>query len=112
MKVIERVKKWLIGMGVFLLTIPTRVFATAPLLEEVLYMPPSSVKDKEPIKEPILSKVLNVYRIAIIPLVLIIGIIIYLKKSKSSMKKKIMVIIGLIAITTIFYIAIDKILMS
>ena len=88
MKIVERIKKGLIGLGAFLLTIPTKVFAVGIDLDRT----PTLYGMLEPNPEPeslILKNILNICRIAVIPLALIIGIVIYLKKSKSSQKRKI-----------------------
>lgn len=87
MKIVERIKKGLMGLGAFLITISTKVFAVDKAFGRtaVLYGMP------EPFPEPkssVAKNILNIYRIAIIPIALIIGITIYLKKSKSSKKEK------------------------
>ena len=109
MKIGERIKKGLIGMGTFLLTIPTKVFAVGIDIDRtpILYGMP------EPNPEPeslILKNILNICRIAVIPLALIIGIVIYLKKSKSSTKKEILVTLGIVALTALIYFIINKII--
>ena len=106
MKLVERIKKGLIGLGAFLLTIPTKVFAVDYAAAAAMYGIPAP----EPVKNNFINSVWNVCRIFIIPIALLIGIIIYLKKSKSSKKKKILVTIGIIAITAILYFVINKII--
>lgn len=106
MKIVERIKKCLMVIGTFLLTVPTKVFATTRGDIDIApaYGIPASVESK--------NNMLNIFRMFIIPIVLLIGIIIYLKKSKSSKKKKILITIGIIAITAILYFIIDKIYMN
>ena len=109
MKIVERIKKGLIGLGAFLLTIPTKVFAVGIDFDRtpILYGMP------EPNPEPeslILKNILNICRIAVIPLALIIGIVIYLKKSKSSQKRKIITVINLVAIVLALYFIISYII--
>lgn len=107
MKVVERIKKGLIGLGAFLLTIPTKVFA----VDLDMIQPEYGVYEPEPIiRNNLINAIWNIGRMFIIPIALLIGIIIYLKKSKSSKKKKILVTIGIIAITAILYFVINKII--
>jgi hypothetical protein len=105
MKVVEKIKKGLIGIGLFLYTISTKVFAVI-VTQEYL-----SAETEYGVRR--VSKAEIIWIIArnfIIPIVLLIGIIMYFKKSKSSIKKKILVTIGIIAITAILYFVINKII--
>ena len=52
----------------------------------------------------------RIARIFIIPIALLIGLIIYFKKSKSSKKQKILVTRGIITITVILYFVVNKII--
>lgn len=99
MKMFEKLKKGLIGIGIFLLSIPTKVFAT---MEEMydLYKPQPLYGVTEP--DP-LEEIWNIGKIFIIPVALLIGLIIYLKKSKGSKKKKILVTIEIIFIIVIIF---------
>lgn len=107
MKIVERIKKGLIGFGAFLLTIPTKVFAVGIDFDRtpILYGMP----EPEP-ESLILKNILNICRIAVIPLALIIGIVIYLKKSKSGKKRKIITVIISIAIALALYFIISYII--
>ncbi len=94
MKTIERLKKGLIGMGAFFLTIPTKVFAT-----QIEVGPLYGIPDPRPVKNSI---ILNLCKIFLIPIaLLLIGIIIYLKKSKSSIKRKIIIVLVVICMIAI-----------
>lgn len=109
MKIVERIKKGLIGMGAFLLTIPTKVFAVGIDIDRtpILYGMP------EPNPEPeslILKNILNICRIAVIPLAFIIGIVIYLKKSKSSKKRKITTVAISICVAIVLYFIISYVI--
>ena len=108
MKLIERIKKDLIGLGTFLLTTSTKVFAK----DSWEIQPDYGVYNvKEiPVNTSLKYKIWNICRIYVIPIVLLIGILIYFKKSKSSKKKKILVTIGIISITAILYFIINKII--
>ena len=117
MKIIERLKKGLIGIGAFLLTIPTKVFALqdSKIVSVALYgiqKPDFSICQAEygvPRTRPILT-IWRVARTFIIPIALLIGLIVYFKKSKSSIKKKILVTIVSVAITVILYFVVNKII--
>lgn len=99
MKLVERIKKGLTGIGAFLLTIPTKVFAVGKDIVPLYGIP-------EPEPEP-KSLILNICKIAIIPLALIIGIVIYLNKSRSGKKRKIITVIVSIVIATVLYFIIN-----
>lgn len=78
MKLLEKIKKGLIGIGGFLLMIPTKVLAMPDdaMIHAYLYGPP-----KEPPKPSLIEIIWNIARNLIFPVVLLIGIIIYLKKN-------------------------------
>ena len=61
-----------------------------------------------PIQITVMATVWKIARNFIIPIALLIGLIVYFKKSKSSKKKKVLVTIGIIAITVILYLIVDK----
>ena len=102
MKIVKKIKKVLIGIGTFFLTISTKVNG----IEIPLYGMPNP----EPVRSDLIKKIWNICRMFIIPIALLIGIIIYLKKSKSSKKKKILVILGIIALIALLYFFVNKII--
>ncbi len=107
MKVIERLKKGLIGIGAFLLTVPTKVFAVDL---DMMIQPAYGVVDPGVIR---IRHIVVIWRIAkkfIIPIVLVIGLIIYFKKSKSSKKKKTVVTVITIVITALIYFILNKVI--
>ena len=105
MKKIERLKKGLTGIGTFLLTIPTKVFAAQDVeTMQDLYGPPPSAN------QGILTNILKIARVCIIPIAALIGLIVYFKKSKSSKKTKILVTIGIICIAVILFLVINDII--
>lgn len=107
MKIVERIKKGLIGIGAFLLTLPTKVFA----VDLDMMVQPAYGVDYPNVAR--IRPIVVIWRIAktfIIPIALLIGLIIYYKKSKSSTKKKVLVTIGIIAITAILYFVINYII--
>lgn len=109
MKIVEKIKKGLIGLGAFLLTIPTKVFAADYHDEPSVYGVPNPDVPVSQIFRDIFRNILDICRIVVIPLVLIIGIVIYLKKSKSSKKRKIITVIISIAIALVLCLIISYI---
>lgn len=108
MKILDKIKKGLIGILAFVLTIPTKVFsaiAEEPFIRPVLYGPP-----KEPPKPSLIEIIWNIARNFIFPIVLLIGIIIYLKKSKSSKKRKIITVFVTISIVVILCLIVNYII--
>ena len=63
--------------------------------------PPKSVN--------LIMDILGKLRIIFIPIILLIGIIVYFKKSKSSKKKKMLITIGIVSLTVIIYFVINEI---
>lgn len=109
MKLVERIKKGLIGIGTFLLTLPTRVFAIRYNEIEPLYgiREPELV---EPVRNNLINSIWNICRMFIVPIALLIGIIIYLKKSKSSRNIKIITVLITIGIVTLLCLVINYII--
>ena len=111
MKIVERIKKGLMGIGVFLLTIPTKVFAINDSMRGIAIDPAYGIPDPvKPVRNNIISNILNICRMFIIPIALLIGIIIYFKKSKSSKKRKIITVLITICIVAILYLVINYII--
>ena len=110
MKLLEKIKKGLMGIGGFLLMIPTKVLAMPvddAMIQTYLYGPP-----KEPPKPSLIEIIWNIARNLIFPVVLLMGIIIYFKKSKSSKKKKLLVTLGIIVLVALLYFFINKIVIN
>lgn len=111
---ILRVKKAIVTTGIAIISIPNKIFATMndysgqvlygppPITREILYGPPS------PKSAP--KSIWTIFRWSIIPIALLIGIIVYFKKSKSSLKKKIIVTIGVVVATAILCLIIYSII--
>lgn len=113
----KKIKKVLISISLFFIGITTKVLAEADSeistmygvpKDQVLYGPPRNDyidPDRIPGVDPEnASVVLNTWNIVakfFIPFILLIGLIVYFKKSKSSLKKKIIVSIVLILVTLI-----------
>lgn len=107
MEILDKIKKGLIGIAGYLLTMPTKVFG-ASLDIPLLYGPPSTPELYGVVRPSPAEKIWNFARFFIIPLALLIGIIVYFKKSKSSKKKKILITIGTILLTIIIYFVINE----
>lgn len=104
MKLVEKIKKGLIGMGIFILTIPTKVFAK-------VVVPNPGIQTDYGVRTPNpIFMIWDIARIFLIPITLLIGLIIYFKKSKSNTKKRVLVIIGIIVITVIVYFVVNNII--
>ena len=87
-KLVIKIKRIFVMLGVFIASIWTKVLAATVRLEDIsepcLYAPPPISKS-----EMILRFIKNLF----IPIAFITGIIIYLTKSKSTIKRKIVTII-------------------
>lgn len=105
-KIINRLKKIFIMIETFCLSIYTKVFAIAPnTLIEIDAVALYGVAKPSPTK-----MILKITKIFIIPIALIVGLLIYFKKSKSSKKKKLLVTLGVVAITAMLYWIVSKII--
>lgn len=110
MKILEKIKKVFFAIGVFFVTLPTKIWAVN--LSQELYGPPEVLYG---VYEPsrvsrILQNIGKIISIIIIPLILIIGIIIYLKKSKSSKLRKVITVLLAIAIAVLVSFMIYKLI--
>lgn len=106
MKIVARIKKGLIGIGAFLLTIPTKVFAIVHMDIQPMY----GIKEPEPVGSNLVNSIWNICKMFIIPIALLIGIIIYFRKSKSSTRRKIITTLIIIGIVAILYFIINYII--
>lgn len=109
-KFISKVKKVIVAIVLAIISFPNKIFAAMIPNEEIF--PPDNVQylyGPPPVSLYGVARRI-IARTFIIPIALLIGLIIYLKKSKSSKKKKILVTIGIIAITAILYFVIIKII--
>lgn len=106
-KFISKVKKVTFAIILAIISFPNKILAIVSpsdidlskvQVDKLKYVPPNDVI------------IWRIAKIFIIPIALLIGLIIYFKKSKDSKKGKIVVTIGIIAITVILYFVIDKII--
>ncbi len=109
-KFISKVKKVIVAIVLAIISFPNKIFAainsSASDIQQDLYGPALY----GPARPSTVTILWRIARTFIIPIALLIGLIIYFKKSKSSKKKKILVTIGIIALTVILYFVINKII--
>ena len=100
MKIIKKIKKVIVSATMAIMLLHKKIFVTAidPSSFTALYGPPNE-QILYGVRSPI-SSIWNIAKIFIIPLALIIGFIIYFKKSKHSTKRKMitMIIVLLIVV--------------
>lgn len=110
MKIISKIYKVMVSIAIAIISFPSKIFAALdPSAIQDLYGPPPVALYG--VARP--STVTIIWRIArtfVIPIALLIGIIVYFKKSKSSTKKKILVTLGIVALTALIYFIINKII--
>lgn len=113
----KKIKKVLMSISLFFIGITTKVLAEADSeistmygvpKDQVLYGPPRNdyidpdrIPGVDPDNASVLLNAWNIVAKFFIPFILLIGLIVYFKKSKSSFKKKIIVSIVLILVTLI-----------
>lgn len=104
-KVLRMVKNKLVVVGTFLLSLPTKVFAISDYMmrPDILYGIP---EPKQPVNS-VWSNIWNICKIFIIPIALLVGIIIYIKKSKNSKKRKVVTVLIVLAIVTLIYLGMN-----
>lgn len=109
MKLLNKVKKGVTGIGLFLITLHNKVLAQSASdyenidpsrILEYLQQPDYGVRNPNQNSSIELG---NVYKFLAVILVLLIGLIVYFKKSKSSIKKKVLIAILAIAIAILVY---------
>lgn len=106
MKILSKLKSVIVGAGIGILTFANKVFAISPMnMIELDTVALYGVAKPNPVK--VIFKIAKVF---VIPVALIVGLLIYFKKSKSSKKKKLLVTLGIIAITAILYFIVNKII--
>ena len=112
MKIVERIRKGLIVIGAFLLTIPTKVFAISPYDLTFTAQPDYGVFD--PISDKSNNEIWNICKMLIIPIILLIGIIvcltIYFKKSKNNKQRIIVAVLIAICVAVILCLVLNYII--
>ena len=98
MKIMKKIKKVIISAIMTIMLLPKKIFAVEPK-EYTIKSAQQYTEILYGVRSPITS-IWNIAKIFIIPLALIIGFIIYFKKSKSTTKRKIitMIIVLLVVI--------------
>jgi len=101
----KKIKKIVLAIGIWGITLINKVFAIVKgSTDPTPYYGPPSSKDIETPKD---NTVLDIFRLFVIPLVLLIGIIVYFKKSKSSNRRKIITTLIFLIIIIILYLGIN-----
>lgn len=106
-KILGKIKKGFIMIEAFFLSICSKVFAVQMTQNDVrtLYgVPTLPILEKNQV---VIAKIWNIMHSFVIPLVLLIGVIIYLRKSPKSLKRKIIKIAIIVILTILICIAID-----
>ena len=83
-----------------------KCYFAAPIIDNSMAQPDYGVVLGP--RQSAITTILKIVKFFIISIAIFIGLITYLKKSKSSKKIKILVTIGIIAITAILYVVINK----
>ena len=104
-KIMPKMKKIVFSIGIAMMLLPGKIFAKI----NEKYYDPAEYGVVNP-KAILLFKILKIINIFVIPIALIIGAIVYFKKSKSSKKKKISVSIGVIILTVLGIFTINAII--
>lgn len=106
-KILGKIKKVFIMIEAFFLSICSKVFAVQMTQNDVrtLYgVPTLPILEKNQV---VIAKIWNIMHSFVIPLILLIGSIIYLRKSPKSLKRKIIKIAIIVILTILICIAID-----
>ena len=106
-KILGKIKKVFIMIEAFFLSICSKVFAVQMTQNDVrtLYgVPTLPILEKDQV---VIAKIWNIMHSFVIPLILLIGSIIYLRKSPKSLKRKIIKIAIIVILTILICIAID-----
>ena len=90
MKILEKIKKVFLGVGVFFYTVPMKIYGVTGMAP--LYGPPQIDNDPKISRE----KIINI--IAMSLMILMIGTVIYIMNGKSSKLKKFMTILLVVGI--------------
>lgn len=109
-KIINRLKKIFIMIGTFCLSIYTKVFAIDAIQLNMIELEQDAIVLYGVAKPNPVKVIFKIAKVFVIPVALIVGLLIYFKKSKSSKKKKILVTLGIIVITAILYFIVNKII--
>ena len=109
MKILSKVKSIMLGFGVSIWTLTNNVLAITA--SNIIVKEPESAETLYGVYNPSPIRMgLKIAKTFVIPIILIIGLIIYFKKSKSSNKKKILVSLLFVVIAVILYIVINRII--
>lgn len=104
-KIVNKIKRIFIMIEAFFIFVCTKGFA-APADVVIMYGI-SKPEITPPLYQVVITKIWDIMHCFVIPLVLLIGAIIYLRKSTKSLKRKIIKIAIIVILTILICIAID-----
>ena len=108
---VSKIKKIIFSIAVAIISFPSKIFAAIdPSAIQDLYGPPPTSTLYGVYRPSPVTIIWRIARTFIIPIALLIGLIVYFKKSKSSKKKKIFVSIGVIILTVLVVFTINAII--
>lgn len=99
-KFISKIKKVVILIIGTIIALPSKIYAMMYTQTEILYGPPVPSKSE---------LLLGIGKVLCIPIILLIGIIVYLTKKKTSTRNKVLIILAFIIIMAILYCIINAI---
>ena len=105
-KIWSKIRKIFINIGLALFTFGTKVMALNPKTDILYGIPePGPLYGVEPVKpeQTFFEKALPILKTVFLPLIFVIGLIVYWKKSKAEKKDKIYVIVEILILGVIIY---------
>lgn len=107
-KILDKIKRIFIMIEAFFIFVCTKGFAASGTAADTVVMYGISKPEiTPPLYQVVITKIWNIMHCFVIPLILFIGAIIYLRKSPKSLKRKIIKIAIIVILTILICIAID-----
>ena len=105
-KILKKLKTAFMLVLSFFITLPVKLFAANNDMDmqELYGPPPKSLSHNDPADISFFEIFIKFISFVFIPVAVIVGLIIYFKKSKSQLKVKILITVGILIILTILYI--------
>ena len=103
-KILKKLKTAFMLVISFFIALPVKLFAADNDMNntQMLYGPPQKISHEDPVS--FFEIFIKFISFVFIPVAVIVGIIIYFKKSKSQLKVKILITVGILIILTLLYI--------
>lgn len=99
-KIALKLKEIIVSITLLIVSLPSKIFASNMYSGQDLYGPPTPLYGP-PRLEPKSVFIMRIASLVLMPVAFLTGLIIYLKKSKSSKKKKVLTSLGIIVIALI-----------